>query len=173
MRSGFLAEFETPEGLQAAYEALRDRGYRRLDTWTPYPVDGLLATQPRSPMPWIMLVAALAGGGLGYLVQWWVNVRAFRIDVGGRPLHSAPAFIPIAFESAVLAAAVTGFVAMLWLSGLPRLHHPVFEVEVFESASVDRFWLGVDDGDPAFDDGVCHELMGLGALRCARLGSPR
>jgi hypothetical protein len=173
VRSGLMAEFDTPEALQGAYETLRRLGYTRLDTWTPYPVDGVLATQPASPVPWLMLAAALGGGALGYLLEWWINVRAFRIDVGGRPLHSAPAFIPIAFESAVLAAAVTGFFAMLWLSRLPRLHHPVFEVEGFESASVDRFWLGVDDDDPRFDDGLSRELATMGALRCARVGEPR
>ena len=165
-----MAEFETPDALQAAYEALRAQGYSRLDTWTPYPIKGLLKTRAESPVPAIMLVAGLLGGSLGYLVQWWVNVRAYRIDVGGRPLHSAPAFIPIAFESAVLAAAITGFAAMLWLSGLPRLHHPVFDVDGFERASVDRFWLGVDDADPRFDPAVSDDLSRLGALRCARLG---
>jgi hypothetical protein len=165
-----MAEFETPEALEKAYDALRQAGYARLDTWTPYQVRGLVRRPPDSPIGWIMLVAGLAGGAAGYLLQWWVNVRAFPIDVGGRPHHSAPAFIPIAFESAVLASAVTGFVAMLWLSRLPRLHHPVFEVDGFERASVDRFWLGVDDTDPEFDDGVRDELTRLGALRCVRLG---
>jgi hypothetical protein len=165
-----MAEFDTPEALERAFEALRGHGYTRLDAWTPYPVKALVGARPQSRVPSVMLAAALLGGGLGYLLQWWVNVRAFRIDVGGRPLHSAPAFVPIAFESAVLASALCGFVAMLWQSGLPRLHHPVFEVEGFERASVDRFWLGVDDGDPAFDEGVSVELTRLGALRCARLG---
>jgi hypothetical protein len=170
MRNGVVAEFETPEALEAAYTALKRAGYVRLDAWTPYPVKGILRAQPDSLIPWIMLAAGLGGGGFGYLLQWWVNVRAFRIDVGGRPLNSAPAFIPIAFESAVLAASVTGFVVMLWACRLPRLHHPVFEVDGFERASVDRFWLGVDDADPRFDERVADELTRLGALRTARLG---
>lgn len=117
-----------------------------------------------------MLVAALTGGGLGYLVQWWCNAVDFPIDVGSRPLDSAPAFIPITFESAVLAASVVGFVALLGTCGLPRLSHPLFEVEGFDRASVDRFWIGVDADDPRFDDGVAERLASLGALRCARLG---
>jgi len=165
-----MAEFDTPEALEAAYDALTREGYTRLDTWTPYPIKSLVKAQPESSVGWIMLVAGLVGAALGYVIQWWVNVSAFRIDVGGRPLHSAPAFIPITFESAVLVSAVTGFVAMLWLNGLPRLHHPVFEVEGFERASVDRFWLGVDEADPEFDERVTDELTRLGALRCARLG---
>jgi hypothetical protein len=167
---GVMAEFPTPEALERAYEALRLAGFVRLDTWTPFPIRGLVRKQPDSSIGWIMLVAGLVGGAAGYLVQWWVHVRAFPIDVGGRPLHSAPAFIPITFESAVLASAVTGFFAMLWLARLPRLHHPVFEVDGFERASVDRFWLGVDETDPEFDDRVGERLTGLGALRCLRLG---
>lgn len=170
MDSGIVAEFETPEALERAYDALRRDGYERLDTWTPYPVKGIVKRGPESMVPWIMLGAGLFGGGFGFLLQWWVNVRAFRIDVGGRPLDSAPAFIPITFESAVLAAAVTGFLTMLWFCRLPRLHHPVFEVYGFETASIDRFWLGVDDTDPHFDENVAEQLTRLGALRWARLG---
>jgi hypothetical protein len=173
MRSGVVAEFETPEALERAYEALRRDGYERLDTWTPYAVKGIVRKGPESLVPWIMLAAGLFGGGFGYLLQWWVNVRAFRIDVGGRPLDSAPAFIPITFESAILAASVTGFLTMLWFCRLPRLYHPVFEVPGFESASVDRFWLGVDDTDPRFDEDVVAQLSRLGALRSTRLGSGR
>ncbi|HEY3816299.1 MAG TPA: DUF3341 domain-containing protein [Polyangiaceae bacterium] len=171
MLSGVVAEFETPEALEGAYEALTRQGYTRLDAWTPYPVRSLVkAGFDGSIVAWIMLVAGLAGGALGYLIQLWVNVRAFRINVGGRPLDSAPAFIPITFESAVLLSAVTGFIAMLALSRLPRLHHPLFEIEGFERASVDRFWLGVDEADPMFDARVSEALTRLGALRCARLG---
>ena len=169
MRSGLVAEFESADALERAHATLTRRGFSRLDTWTPY-APRALVRGGGSVVAWIMLVAGLAGGGLGYLIQWWVNVHAMlRVDVGGRPLHSAPAFIPITFESAVLASAVTGFVAMLWLSRLPRLHHPIFEVEGFERASVDRFWLGVDDDDPALDDTLGGELTRLGALRWARL----
>jgi Protein of unknown function (DUF3341) len=170
VRSGILAEFETPDAFEKAFEVLRRRGYTRLDAWTPYPVGGVVRGGPESPVPWAMLGAGLLGGGIGYFVQWWVNVSAFPIDVGGRPLHSAPAFIPITFESAILAASVTGFVVMVARCGLPRLHHPLFEVEGFERASMDRFWLGVDGADPVFDGDVARELEHLGARRCVRLG---
>lgn len=168
MRSWLLAEFATADELGRAYERLRREGYTRLDTWTPYPSKSLVKTLPESIVPYVMLVGGLLGGGFGYLLQWWINERAFRINVGGRPLHSAPAFIPITFESAVLAASLAGFFGLLWASGLPRLHHPLFEVDGFERASVDRFWLGVDDTDPRFDEGVADELARMGAIRCAR-----
>lgn len=170
MRSGMVAEFATVESLENAYEALARAGYTRLTTWTPFPVRKVLKRLPESVVPWIMLAAALLGGGAGYLIQWWCNARSFPINVGGRPLHSAPAFIPITFESAVLASSVVGFLVLLGVCGLPRLHHPVFEIEGFERAMIDRFWIGVDDTDPAYVEQVEETLRELGAIRCARLG---
>jgi Protein of unknown function (DUF3341) len=172
MRSGIVAEFATVESLEDAYEALARAGYTRLTTWTPFPVRKVLRRLPESMVPWIMLATALLGGGAGYIIQWWCNARSFPIDVGGRPLHSAPAFIPIAFESAVLAASVTGFLVLLGFCGMPRLHHPVFEIAGFERAMIDRFWIGVDDTDPAYAEQVEETLKEHGAIRCARLGRP-
>lgn len=169
MRSGVVAEFPTVESLENAYEALARAGYTRLTTWTPFPVRKVLKKLPDSLVPWIMLAAALLGGGAGYLIQWWCNARSFPINVGGRPLHSAPAFIPITFESAVLASSVVGFFVLLGFCGLPRLHHRVFEIEGFERAMIDRFWIGVDDSDPAYADQVATQLTEMGALRCERI----
>jgi len=168
-----MAEFDSPDALARAYDHLRALGYERLSSFTPYPVRGVLRRLPESRVPWLMLGAGLLGAGLGYLLEWWCNGYDYPIDVGGRPLHSVPAFIPIAFESGVLAASLTGFFAMLGFSGLPRLHHPVFEVDGFERASVDRFWIAIDDQDPSFDDGVSDELARMGALRCERIGGRR
>ena len=173
MRSGILAEFDSPEALERAFERLRRDGYTRLSAFTPYPVRGVLRHMPESMIPWIMLGAALFGGGFGYLLQWWCNARAYAINVGGRPLHSPPALIPITFESAVLASCVTGFFVLLYFCGLPRLHDPLLAVEGFERASIDRFWLGVDEADPRFDERLQDELPKMGALRSERLrGAP-
>lgn len=172
MRSGIAAEFDSQESIVRAYEHLRERGYVRLRSWTPYPVRALIERMPPSPISWWMMAGALVGGTLGYLIQWWCNARSFPIDVGGRPLDSVPAFIPITFESAVLGSSLTGFFAMLGKCGLPRLNHPMFEVDGFDRASVDRFWLGIEDSDPAFDEGVAGDLVKMGALRCERVGKP-
>ena len=171
MRDGFVAEFAEPEGLERALARLKALGYTRLRSWTPYPIRGVVAQLPESPVAWIMLAAGLSGAALGYLVQWWCNAYDYRLDVGGRPYNSIPAYIPISFESGVLAACIAGFLAILGLSGLPRLYHPMFEVEGFERASIDRFWVGVDASDPRFDDGVRQVLESSGALRCERVGA--
>jgi hypothetical protein len=173
MKRGLVGEFATPAALLAATVRLRALGYTRLDAFTPYPVEEVTAALalPRSRIPVVVLAAALSGGAFGYLVQWWTTAVSWPLNVGGRPLHSAPAFIPITFESAVLFGAVAAFASLMIATGLPRLWHPLFEVEGFASASIDRFWIAVDRTDPSFVarqvDAVLHES---GALRVAPFG---
>lgn len=169
MREGLLAEFDGPDGLERAFVRLRALGYTRLESWSPYAVRGIVKRLPESPVPWIMLVAGLGGAGLAYFIEWWCNGYDLPLNVGGRPLNAIPAYIPIAFETGVLVASLAGFFAILGLSGLPRLYHPLFEVDGYERASVDRFWIGVDASDPRFDDQVERVLEDSGALRWQRV----
>jgi hypothetical protein len=170
MPDGIMAEFDSADALAMALERMRADGHEDLRSWSPYPVRELVKAAPASLIPWIMLAAGAIGGLLGYAIQWWTNAWRYPLDVGGRPLNSAPAFIPITFESCVLLASLAGFFALLWSCDLPRLHHPVFEVEGFERATVDRFWLWVGAGDREDDDVLAEALVRLGALRCARVG---
>jgi Protein of unknown function (DUF3341) len=168
MRTGLLAEFATPDEMLHAIRELRRRGYKRLDAFTPYPVKG--AEQAlgltRSRLGWMVFPIAMAGAGLAFLFQLWCNGHDYPINVGGRPLDSAPAFIPITFETGVLTASIAGVVIFLVLAGLPELYAPVFDVEGFERASIDRFWVGVDERDPMFDSArLERDVRELGALR--------
>lgn len=180
MRLALAAEFASPRALLSAAGAARAAGWRRLDAYTPFPVPGLeeeLAI-PRTRLRWAVLAAALAGGALGYWVQWWTAAVDYPLVVGGRPLHSAPAFVLITFESAVLCAAVTAFVGLWWAGRLPEPWSPLTEIEGFERASVDRYWLAVDERDPrlrggpaersAAERGLRELLAGAGALRVVR-----
>ncbi|WP_437595326.1 DUF3341 domain-containing protein [Sorangium sp. So ce590] len=176
MRRGLLAEFETPEAMLRAIAELRSRGYRRLDAFTPYPVHGLdeALGLRRSPLNWIVLPFALAGAAGGYLVQWYNNAYDYPLNVGGRPQHAAPAFVPITFEMTVLAAALGGFVALLVLMRLPELWSPIFDVPGFERATIDRFWIGIDARDPALIRPLAErDLTDLGALAVAWAGKER
>ena len=170
MYAGIVAEFLTPEEVVRALKELRRQGYRDLDAFTPYPVKGLEQAlgRPRSRLNWIVFPIALGGAGLAFLVQWFCNAFDYPLNVGGRPLNSAPAFIPITFESGVLSASISGIVIFMMLCGLPQLWSPVFDVEGFSRASIDRFWVGVDDRDPQYNpvdlERALHEL---GALKVA------
>jgi hypothetical protein len=170
------AELGSGDELKRSIAILRELGLSRFDAFTPYEVEGLqeLLGVPRSRLPWIVLASALAGGGGAYLLEWWINVVSYPLNIGGRPLHSAPAFLPIAFEMAVLFGSIAALIAALVLGGLPSLWHPMFEVEGFDSATDDKFWIAVGADDAALDrDAATAALEAAGATRVVWLGAPR
>ncbi|MFC5550377.1 DUF3341 domain-containing protein [Massilia aerilata] len=158
---GLLAEFPSAEALCAAARQARENGYTRAEAYSPFPIEGLdeaLGSNSDRTAP-----AALAGGLLGgagtYFLQWYAAVVDYPINAGGRPLHSWPAFIPATFEITILGAAVAAVLVMLVQNGLPRLHHPLFEVEEFELASRNRFFLCLPAHDPVFAPGPARSLL--------------
>lgn len=166
--AGLVAEFQTRELLHGAVVKLRAEGYIRLEAFTPFPVEEvnhLLGPRP-SAVTRIAGTAAAAGVLFSYGLQWLLNVALYPLDVGGRPPHSPPTFIPITFETGVLFTGWATFFAVLLLSGLPRLWRPVFEIEGFERASIDRWFLLVSSSDPRFDWQDTGQLLGdLSPLR--------
>lgn len=176
MRSGLLAEFESPEQLVEAAKRLRDDGFTALDAYTPYQVpevEQVLGVR-RSWIPRAVLGAALLSAAVAYLAQWWMNAIDSPLNVGGRPLHSAPALIPVTFEMAVLGGGLTAVLALAIATGLPRFWSPLFEVDGFERASIDRFFLGVDLVDPRFAVTRLETLMReSGAVRVVNVGDVR
>jgi hypothetical protein len=158
---GLMAEFETPEDLIQATQAAYDQGYRMMEAYTPFPVEGVAEALGfhRNRVPRMVLTGGVIGGLTGYFMQWYSAVVDYPLNVGGRPLHSWPAFIPITFEMTVLGAALTAVVGMLAMNGLPRLHHPVFNVPGFVLASNDRFFLSIQARDPLFDPAATRELL--------------
>lgn len=158
---GLLAEFETAdEILHAARHAYR-AGYRAMDAFTPHPVEGLptaLGTPP-SRIPSVVLLGGLVGAAVGFFMQLWTMAVDYPINVGGRPYNSWPVFIPITFEVLVLIASFSAFFGMLFLSGFPRLHHPLFEEPRFARASQDRFFLCIESTDPRFDRRETQEFL--------------
>jgi len=150
---GLLAEFE---GATAVVEAARQAfaaGYRHMDAFTPFPVEGLAEVLGfrRTRVPLVMFAGGVSGAVAGYLMQYWCNVVDYPINVGGRPLNSWPSFIPVTFELTVLFAALAGVFGLLGLCGLPMPYHPLFNVPGFALASRDRFFLCIEEADPKFD----------------------
>ncbi len=150
---GLAAEYAAPEQVVSAAEAAQRAGYRVMDAYTPYPVEGLDAalSQPSSKLGFLVLAAGFAGIILGYGMQWYASVEFYPLNVGGRPLNSWPNFIVITFEVTVLLTALTTAVVMLLRNGLPRPYHSIFNTPGFERVSRDRFFLCIEARDPSFD----------------------
>lgn len=141
---GILAEYASAKDLLLAIERIQtDRHAPTMKAFTPRPVEGLAQALGERPsrLPWVMFLGAIAGGVLGYAMQYFAMVADYPFNVGGRPLHSWPAFVPATFELTILGAALTGFLGVFVACRLPRLHHPCFEIPQFERASQDRFFL--------------------------------
>jgi len=150
---GLMAEFETPEQLVRAAEAAHHEGYRKMDAYSPLPIEELHHAMhiPDSPLPKFVLAGGIAGmiGGFGLL--YWIAAITYPLNVGGRPYNSWPAFIPITFETTVLLAGLTTLATLVFLCGFPMPYHPVFNVPRFKHASRDRFFLCIEAEDTKFD----------------------
>lgn len=148
-----MAEFDNTKDLLEAAHHVRDAGYKRVDAYSPFPVEGLSEAVgfPHTSVPAITLAGGLIGMFGGFFLQYYPNVIGFPLDIGGKPFDSWPSFIPITYELTILCAAIACVVGMIWLNGLPTPYHPVFNVPRFELASQDRFFLCIKSKDPKFN----------------------
>lgn len=173
-RPRLLAEFDSPEEMSHALEALRSAGYRDLETYTPFDMP---RTTPklglrRPLLPWIVFLGGLGGGIVSYWIQWFANAWSYPLNVGGRPVNPVPAFIPATFEGTVLGASLVAFVGLFVSLRLPALWHPVFDIEGFERSTIDRFWIEVGGVQSDLDAGELQRIVGkAGALRVVPLGT--
>ena len=150
---GVMAEFEDPGALVNAARTAYQDGFRKLDAYTPFPIEELhgVLHLHRNKLPLIVLIGGILGALTGYLMQYYITVIYFPINVAGRPLHSWPSYIVITFELTILFGAIFTVVGLLGLCGLPMPYHPVFNVPRFSAASRDSFFLCIEAADPLFD----------------------
>lgn len=163
---GLMAEFSNEESLLRAARRAYEAGYRRMDAYSPLPIDGLAAALGfrHTRVPLIVLIGGILGCLGGFALQYWISAVDYPINVGGRPYNSWPSFIPVTFELTILVAAFAALLGMLALNGLPMPYHPVFNVPRFAQATRDRFFLCIEAADPKFDGEVTlHFLEGLSA----------
>lgn len=164
---GVMAEFENPTDLVAAARQVYHLGYRRINGYSPYPIEELSEAIgfTRTSLPLIVFIGGVLGALGGFFMQYWIEVIDYPINVGGKPYNSWPAFIPITFEMTVLCAAFAAVLGMLVLNKLPQPYHPVFNAPNFALATSDRFFLAIEANDPKFDHATVVELLkSLGAV---------
>jgi hypothetical protein len=150
---GLMAEFENPNALVAATYRAHYEGYRRMDAYSPFPIEELHEALGvhHTRLPLIVLIGGIVGGIGGYLLQYWANSIAYPLNVAGKPFNAWPMFIPVTFECVIAGAALAAVLGMLGLNGLPMPYHPVFNVPRFALASRNRFFLCIESADPRFD----------------------
>jgi hypothetical protein len=158
---GIMGEFSEPEQLLRAARAAANAGYRKMDAYSPYAVEGVAEAIGfhKTGVPLIMLIGGVCGAVTAYAMQWYSAAVDYQLNVGGRPAHSWPAFIPITFELTVLFAAVAGLIGMLWLNGLPKPYHPVFNSPEFKLATQTHFFLCIEADDHVFDESEVREFF--------------
>ncbi len=149
-----VVEFETPEQLLKAANQAREAGFTKLEAYSPFPIHGLSEAIGfhDEKVPWIVAIGGLTGALAGMALQIYVSVIDYPMNVGGKPLLSLPAFIPVTFECTILFASFGAVFGMMALNGLPRPHHPIFDTPNFERASQDRFFLAVEAEDPKYSE---------------------
>jgi hypothetical protein len=173
IRAGLAAEFATADALLVATERLQRAGYEKLDAFTPHPMPELarVLRLGRSRLNWAVFPLGIGGALFAFALQGWSNGYDYPINVGGRPPYAWVSNIPITFETGVLATALAVFVGLFWTIGLPALAHPLFAIDGFERASIDRFWLAIAADDPGLDPKeVREQLRALGAVKVVPFG---
>ena len=150
---GLMAEFDSPEALLEAAHRVFAAGFRKIDAYSPFPVDGLAEAIGfhYTRVPLIVLIGGINGCLGGFYLQYWVAAIDYPINIGGRPFNSWPSFIPVTFELTILIASLFAFFGVLALNRLPMPYHPVFNVERFELASRNRFFLCIEAVDSKFE----------------------
>src|SRR6266851_9169692 len=149
---GVVGEFENERQLIQAAKKSREAGIKHVEAYAPFPVEGLSEALglKRNKVALLTLIGGLCGGLGGFGFEYWVNVISYPLNIGGRPLNSWPAFIPVTFELTILGASLSAVFGMLALNGLPQPHHPLFNIERFKRASNDKFFLCIESHDRKF-----------------------
>jgi Alternative complex III, ActD subunit len=169
---GLMAEFDSPSAIVAAARRTYGVGYRRINAYSPFPIEELSEAigYHRDYVALCTLICGILGALGGFMLQYWTGGIDYPLNVGGRPLLSLPAFVPITFESTVLLAAFGAFLGNLMMNRLPQPYHPTFNVPSFARASQDRFFLCVKSDDPMYNRTKTRAFLeSLGAIEVSNV----
>lgn len=158
---GLMAEFNTPDEVLVAARKASASGFSKMDAYTPFPMEELTDALKirQTKLSLFVLCCGIAGCLTGFFLQYFAAAVDYPLNIGGRPLNSWPQWIPITFELTILFSALGAFIGVFFRNGLPRPIHPVFNVDRFEHASRDKFFLCIEASDPRFDKKTTHDFL--------------
>lgn len=158
---GLLAEFDTARDLYHACEHVRDAGFSKWDSFSPFPVHNIDKAMglKSSRLPWVVLVLGLTGASLGFLLQYWTSAVDYPLMYAGKPYNSWQAFMPVTFELGILFAAFGAVFGMLHFNRLPQYYHPLFTSERFAAVTDDKFFIAIEKADPNFDERQIKKML--------------
>ncbi len=158
---GTVGLFDDPDSLLEAARQVRDAGYRKWDCHTPYPIHGLDQAMGlrESPIPYICLTAGFIGVGVAMWMQWWMDAVDYPVRIGGKPLFSWPAFVPITFELFVLFAALATMGSILVFCRLGKWHSPLHDSGIMADVTSHRFAVVLDRADAVYDRQAADSLL--------------
>jgi hypothetical protein len=158
---GIVAEFSTVEGVMEAAEKAKKAGYKSMETYSPFPVEGLDEATGHAPtrLGWVVFWMGITGFCTGFFMQWYSNTQFYPLNIGGKPLNSWPNWVVITFECTIIFSAFTAGLFMLGRNGFPRPYHSIFNTPGFERASRDRFFLCIEARDEKFELNKTKKFM--------------
>lgn len=158
---GILAEYRNPKALIDAARIVNKSGYKKYDTYSPFPIHGMekAMSLPKSKLGWIVIVCGLIGFFGAIALIYFTMVTDYPINISGKPFENFPAWVPVTFELTVLISAFGATFGMFALNGLPRLNNPLFNVDRFKKATDDGFFLCVEAKDDLFEQEKVKKLL--------------
>lgn len=158
---GVLAEYDSPSAVYEACKKIKKEGFKKFDSYTPFPVHGLEKAMGLGPsyLPWIVLFAGTSGAILAMGFMIWTCAYDYPLNIGGKPTFSIPAFIPITFEVTVLFSGLTAVFGMFLLNNLPKYYHPLFNIKKFAKVTDDTFFVMIEAKDAKFNVDNVSEFL--------------
>lgn len=158
---GILAEFRNPKELIDAAKIVNGSGYKRFDTFSPFPIHGIdkAMSLPKSKLGWIVLGHSILGFAGAFSMIYFMATQDYPLIISGKTLYNFPAWVPIMFELTVLLSAFGAVFGMFFLNGLPRFNHPLFSSENFKKATDDGFFVCIESDDPQFESEKVQNLF--------------
>jgi Protein of unknown function (DUF3341) len=165
---GIAGIFLSEDVVVNAARKVRESGFTKFDAISPYPIHAMeeACGIKRSPIPYVTFGAGVIGLLAGLSLTYYTSVVDWAINVGGKPMFSLPAFIPIVFELTVLFAALSSVGAFFYLCGMPKGDVPTIDKDL----SCHKFAIFIPENEVGYNSERVELLLkDLGAVEIKKM----